>query len=53
MVIWLLVAKPEISNTRFQCCIKVAKPIINLDTNLDGIIGDTRGDIAEIDIMLN
>lgn len=50
-------AKPKVSSTSFLYSIKVVKAIINLNSDLDNIVGDVIGDtisdIVEIDLILN
>ncbi len=53
MVTWLLVARPGVFSIRSRYSVKAAGVTINIDIGPDGAAGDARGDIAEVDIMLD
>ncbi len=53
MVIWLPVARPGVPSTRSRYSVKSVEATINLDIAPDDAAGDARGDIAEVDIMLD
>lgn len=53
MVIWLLVTRPGVPNSRFQYSIIAVGVIINLDSDLDGLTEDAKGDIAKVIIILD
>ena len=45
--------RPKVPSNRSQCFVKAARATINLNTDLDGAVGDARGDIAKVDIILD
>ncbi len=46
-------ARPKVPSTTSQYSVKAARATINLDSYLDEAAGDARGDITEVDIMLD
>ncbi len=53
MVLWLLVARPEVPSTRSRYSVKDEKATINLDSDPDGVAGDARDNIAKVNIMFD
>ncbi len=46
-------ARPGVPSTRSQCFVKAVGATINLNSDPDGAAEDAKGDIAEVDIMLD
>lgn len=53
MVTWLPMVKLVAPNARSQCSMKAVRATINLDYDPDGVAGDAKSDIAEVNVVFD